>query len=239
MIDNRVCPYCGQILTRVENADNCRSVEHLIPHVALTRKRTNEEGDFYACRQCNCRKSHIDYVLGMIVKAQSPHDELAANTLRAAVLKEDGRARRFIDMVRTARKGSDGIEMEMPIKGSELVEYLNYMGKGEFFKRHKIPYDPNRHVMEIQLINKQVLGPLEKTHFDRHGSNPFRELALNSRSEVINEGECVIFSKSNEFLFIFHHYTAVIVRVMRKTEENTAKAVQSEQYVLEHFTYAP
>lgn len=174
----------------------------------------------------------------MIAKAQSPHDELAANTLIAAVIKEDGRAKRFIDMVRTAREGADGIEMEMPIKGAELVEYLNYLGKGVFFKRHKVPYDPNRLVMEVQLINKQVLGLLEKAYFDRHGSNPFRDLAINARSEVINEGECVIWSKNNEFLFIFHHYTAVIVRVLKRTKKNAAKAVQSEQYLLEHFAYA-
>ena len=68
MIRNSVCPYCRKPMVKAENKENSRSVEHLIPNAALTRKRMNDEGDFYACRKCNSRKSHIDYVLGTIAK---------------------------------------------------------------------------------------------------------------------------------------------------------------------------
>ena len=162
MIENNICPYCRQLLIKAENQDNSRSVEHLIPNAALTRKRKNDEGDFFACRKCNSRKSNIDYVLGIISKAQSSDDELAANTLINAVTKEDGRANRFIDMVLTAKEQIDGVHMEMPIKGHELIEYLHYLGKGQFFKARGTPYNPCNLVMEIQFVNKQVLAPLEE-----------------------------------------------------------------------------
>jgi hypothetical protein len=70
MIENNISPYCWRLLIKAENKDNSRSVEHLMPNAALTRRRKNDEGDFCACRRCNSRKSSIDYVLGVITKAQ-------------------------------------------------------------------------------------------------------------------------------------------------------------------------
>jgi hypothetical protein len=238
MIENRICPYCRQSLIKAEDAGNCRSVEHLIPNAALTRRRKNNQGDFYACRKCNSRKSNIDYILGVVTKAQSADDELAASTMIDAVTNEDGRSKRFVDMIFTAREEGDGVHMEMPIRGNELIEYLHYLGKGQFFKMRRVPYDPNQQVMEIQFVNKYVLGGLEKSYNDMHCSNPFDDLKTNPRSEVISDGECIIWLKNNQFLFVFHNYIAVIVSVLRKTKKNEANAAKSERYLLDHFTYA-
>lgn len=238
MIEKNICPYCCQPLIKAENKDNSRSVEHLIPNAALTRKRKNDEGDFYACRRCNSRKSNIDYVLGVITKAQSFDNKLALNTVIDAITKKDGRAKRFIDMILTAKEGSGGVHMEMPIKGNELIEYLHYVGKGQFFKVRRVPYNPNNYVMDIQFVNKQILAAIESSYVDQHGSNPFKDLKQNPRSEVINDGECIIWSKNNRFIFIFHDYVAAIVEVLRRSKKNVAKAAKSESQILEDFSYA-
>lgn len=237
MIKNKFCPYCKQPLKKSENKDNSRSVEHLIPNTALTNKRKKGEGDFYACRKCNTRKSNIDYVLGVIAKAQSSNSEVAANALISAVTKEDGRSKRFIDMVLTAKELDSEVHMEIPIKGEELIEYLHFLGKGQFFKVTGAIYDPKKYVMVVKFVNKQVLSSLEASYRQRHGSSPFSDLTQNSRSEVINDGECIIWSKNRSFLFIFHNYAAVIVNVLRKNRKNLAKVGGSESYLINSFSY--
>ena len=37
----------------------------MLHYAALTRRRKNNQGDFYACRKCNSRKNNIDYILGV------------------------------------------------------------------------------------------------------------------------------------------------------------------------------
>jgi hypothetical protein len=128
--------------------------------------------------------------------------------------------------------------MEMPIKARELIEYIQYLGKGQFFKLKGVPYNPYNYVMDIQFVNKQVLAPLERSYANQHNSNPFQGLKQNRRSEVISDGDCIIWSKNNRFLFIFHNYAAVIVEVLKKNRKNIAKAANSESYILEHFDYA-
>ena len=78
MIENEICAYCRTPIVRAENQPNSRSVEHMIPNAFITRKRKNGEGDFYVCRQCNSRKSHIDNLLGKTSKMQSPNTEIAS-----------------------------------------------------------------------------------------------------------------------------------------------------------------
>ena len=143
MIENKVCPYCRRSLIKAENQDNSRSVEHLIPNAVLTRRRKKDEGDFYACRKCNSKKSNIDYILGVIALGQSSDDALAADTLINAILKDNGASKRLIDMTHTAKPTNEGtVHAEMPINAKELLEYMRYLGKGQFFKvKHKL-YNP-------------------------------------------------------------------------------------------------
>jgi len=148
MITNKICPYCQCLLIKAENKPNSRSVEHLIPNAVLTRKRKNNEGDFYACRRCNTRKSNIDYVLGVVTTSQSIDNDLAANTLINAVTKDEKRSKRFIDMVLNAQEGSDVVTMEVPIRAEELIEYIHFLGKGQYFKSNTSVFNPERYVMD-------------------------------------------------------------------------------------------
>ena len=238
MIENKICPYCRRSIIKAENQDNSRSVEHLIPNAVLTRKRNKDEGDFYACRKCNSKKSGIDYILGVIAKAQSINNTLAADTLINAILKDNGATKRFIDMTHTARPTSEGtVHAEIPINAKELIEYIRYLGKGQFFKvKHKL-YNPREQVMFVEFVNKQALSWLEGSYTKRHQTNPFQDLQRNSYTEVIHNGECLIWAKNSRFLFIFHNYTAVMVEVLRKNKKNIAKVKKSEAELCKYFNY--
>ncbi len=238
MIENKVCPYCRRSLIKAENQDNSRSVEHLIPNAVLTRRRKKDEGDFYACRKCNSKKSNIDHILGVIALGQSSDDALAADTLIKSIEKDNGATKRFIDMARTARPTNEGtVHAEIPINAQELIDYMHDLGKGQFFKvKHRL-YNPREQVMLVKFVNKQALSWLEGSYTKRHQTNPFQDLQQNSYTEVINNGECLIWAKNNNFLFVFHNHTAVIVKVLRKNKKNIARVKKGESYLYEHFNY--
>ncbi len=222
-------------MIKAENYDLSRSVEHLIPNAVLTRKRKNDEGDFYACRKCNSRKSNMDYILGVLSKCQVDNDEFAAETLINAVKKSNGTSNRFIDMARTARKGINKVYMKLPIKGNELVEYISFLGKGQHFKKHKTPYNPDKLVMKMLFANKQTTRSLMAAYQDKHDSNPFRDLEQNKYSEVINGGECIIYSKNNSHMFVFHDSTAITVGILKRNRKNHAEATKRTNEILQDF----
>jgi hypothetical protein len=133
MLNNETCPYCRARMNKKENDPLCKSVEHMIPNVALTRKRDKGEGDFYACRRCNISKSNIDYVLGIIAKGQSNDSELAITSIQKA-LDDPKRNKRFIDMLSTAESHGQDILMKMPFDSVELSNYMDFLAKGQYFK---------------------------------------------------------------------------------------------------------
>jgi hypothetical protein len=222
-------------MIKAENKDNSRSVEHLIPNAVLTKKRKNDEGDFYACRKCNSRKSNIDYILGIITKCQVDDDELAASTLIKAVTKEDGASKRFINMARNVVEGSNEVYMDIPIKGEELVEYIHFIGKGQYFKKHRKAYNPDRFVMKILFANKQVTRSLQESYIESHKSNPFRDLEKNKFSEVIYDGECIIYSKNKGYMFVFHDYTTITVKILNKNRKNMMLTKKKTNEIISYF----
>lgn len=149
MIFNTLCPYCSITLIKAENLDNSRSVEHLIPNTALRLKRKNDQGDFYACRKCNSRKSHIDYLLAIISKSQSSDSDLAIETLARAISQDGKSSNRFIEMISYAEEGPFEATMKIPILGRELLEYIEFLGKGQYFKKNKCLYNNKKMVMLV------------------------------------------------------------------------------------------
>jgi hypothetical protein len=156
---NAVRPYCSTALVEAENRPESRSIEHLIPNTALSRPRTKRDGDFFACRKCNGRKSHIDYVLSIIANAQSADSDLAANTLISAITSDDGRAQRFNQMAAEAKDTSDGgAMMNIPVFAQELLEYISFLGRGQYFRKRSRPFDQGSQVMIVDFINKPVMA---------------------------------------------------------------------------------
>ncbi len=222
-------------MIKAENHDTSKSVEHLIPNAVFSRKRKNNEGDFYACRKCNSRKSNIDYILGVLTKCQGDNSEFAAKSLIKAVTKEDGASKRFIRMVQTAKKHQNEVQMDIPIKGDELIEYIYFLGKGQFFKKYGVVYNPKHFVMKIAYVNKHVTKSFKEIYITNHNSNPFRDLENNKYSEVINNGECIIYSKNREYMFVFHDYTTIIVVILKKNKKNTLIAQSKVNELLKDF----
>lgn len=235
MLKNKVCPYCRVILSDKSNTPNKSSVEHLIPNKLLTQKRTRNDGDFFACRKCNCRKSNIDYVLSVVAQIQSSNTDLAVSALVDALEKNDGRVNAFIQMLRSAEQHDGGLKMSIPINGPDLLEYIHFLGKGQFFRLHRIPFDPKQYVLDFQFINKPVMASVENSYCRNNESNPFVDVAMNPRSEVIGNGECIIWRKNDRYLFFFHNYIAIVIEVLKRNKKNIARVAKRERQLLDDF----
>ena len=238
MIYNTLCPYCGVLMLKAENLPNARSVEHMIPNTVLRHPRNNGDGDFYACRRCNTRKSHMDYVLGVIAKSQADDDEFAAQVLIDAVLKPDNRADRFVEMVRSVRETATGAEMPLPFSGDELLAYMEFLAKGQYFRKTRQMLIPAKQVMLFRFVNKEILLYVKSDYETRHQSNPFRDLERNAGSEVLAGGDCIIYSKNKNYLFVFHDYIGITIRVRPRNRKNTERERQSRERILADFALA-
>ena len=234
---NPICPYCWVTLSDEVNQPNTRSVEHLIPNAVLTRPRTKRDGDFFACRRCNSRKGHIDYVLGIVAKAQSDNTDLAASALIAAVNSNDGRSERFIQMAAQARSTPNGVEAIVPIFGHELLEYISFLGRGQYFRKRGKPFDQDAQVMIVDYVNKLALSALSENYVHQHGTNPFSDLMQNRYSESFSDGDCIIYSKNDRYLFLFHSYTAIIIEFKRRNAKNVERSRTSAEELLAHFPW--
>ena len=236
MINNDICAYCRTTIIKAENCANSRSVEHLIPNAALTRKRKNNEGDFYVCRDCNARKSNIDNILGKVTKMQSPNSSMATDTLIGEIAKEE---RRFVEMLQRVSQHKDWVEFTIPIDGDELVEYMTFLGKGQYLKTTGSIFNEATHVMTLEYISKDIFVELEASYRQKHKSNPFRDLEQNLYSEVVNGGQCIIWCKNDRYLFIFHDNTAVIIEILERNHINMEKSKKSIDYILTNFRRLP
>jgi hypothetical protein len=235
---NVLCPYCQTLLTESENDPSGRSVEHLIPNTVLTVPRTKRDGDFFACRRCNSRKSHIDYVLGIVAKSQSGDPRAAAEALLSAVKSNDGRAERFIQMAAEAVPTPDGGAVAIvPIDGSELLDYISYLGRGQYFRKRGRLFDQNTQVMIVDYANKQMLSALEAEYGHVHGANPFEDIQKNKYAQIYSAGDCIIFSKNDSYLFLFHSYTAITIKIKPRTAKNIERSRKSAEEILRHFPF--
>jgi hypothetical protein len=239
MLTNVLCPYCSVQLIKAENQPNSRSVEHLVPNTVLRTKRKNDEGDFFACRRCNSRKSHIDYVLGVVVKSQSRDPEFAAAALTRAIDKEGGSSERFVQMIAQAKPGIDEVLMDIPISGNELLEYVHFLGKGQYFRKRRRIFDASSQVMLVLFASKQVHASIESSYELEHGTNPFRDLELNAGAEVLSQGDCIIWSKNDSYLFVFHDYTSIGIRIKRRNRKNTEREQLRDAEILDDFSSSP
>jgi hypothetical protein len=222
-------------MIQAENLDHSRSVEHFIPNTLLSVPRSPRDGDFFACRKCNSKKSKIDYVLAVVARVQSPNDEVATNTLLKAVTSSKKASKKFIDMVRGARHNPDGVYMDIPIDGRDLVDYLTYLAKGQYFRKTGHIFDEQKMVAQIEFVNKPVLSALKANYKGQHWSDPILDLIKNPNSESFGKDECVIWTRESDYLFILHHYTAIMIRIRPRSRRNRARARELEWQLLRDF----
>jgi hypothetical protein len=237
VLRNALCPYCSTALVEAENQPNSRSVEHLIPNTVLSKPRTKRDGDFLACRRCNSRKGHIDYVLGVVAKAQAEDSDLAAQTLIAAATSEDGRAQRFIQMAAEAIETPQGVIANIPIFAQELLEYISFLGRGQYFRKRGTPFDEQRQVMLVDFVNKPVMATFEANYRLQHGTSPFSDLMQNQYAESFSDGDCIIYSKNDRFMFLFHGYTAITIEIKRRNTKNVERSRAKAERLCRYFPW--
>lgn len=134
MIKNKNCVYCGGEVRKSKNADSGRPVEHLIPQIAVSKKRTNAQGDFHVCRKCNTEKSKIDELFGLLSRINTPGSggKEALSKLRNMVGKKN---KTLLSMMDSATKHPDGMEIKLPFNGEDIYKYGVFLTKGEHFKK--------------------------------------------------------------------------------------------------------
>ncbi len=235
MIANSICPYCSIELIKAENMPNSRSVEHLVPNTLLTRKRKNDEGDFYACRQCNSNKGNLDELFGFIAKSQSSDNELASKALIRAFTKRDHVPNRLWKMYDSARKEGNEVHAKMPITGQELLDYATYFGKGLYFLKYQRVFNDSKDALYIEFANKQVHSAFSSSYEKKLNSNPIRDLEKNQYSKVVASGECVIWSKNRKNLVVFHDFISFSIEFKNRNQKTLRKKFELDLDIIEGF----
>jgi len=125
--------------------------------------------------------------------------------------------------------------MQIPISGEELLEYMTFLGKGQYFIRNGVPFFAGTRVLLLNWYNKHVTASFETMYFEQFGSNNFRDLEKNKYTTVIAPGEAMVYAKNNSFLFMFHDYIAISAKVVSRNPKNLKKAAELRQFVIESF----
>ena len=195
------------------------TVEHLIPHIALSRKRGNGEGDFKACKTCNNKKSTLDYIIGIIAKSSSSEELVAIAALNKA-LSDDKKNKRYLNMLQLCERKGEIIEFTLPIEINELYEYASYLAKGQYYKEHGNFLCLKRNIIFCDLLPNQFVKNLNLSYKQANDSLPFDDLVKNPHSEVILDGECIIYSKNNKYMFVFQKGLILVIKILEKNNQN-------------------
>lgn len=78
-------------------------------------------------------------------------------------------------------------------------------------------------MVTFEVVGNLVFSEFLNSYKANHGTNPFEDLKINPYTEVIADGECLIWSKNNRNLFIFHSGFALITKLMNNTKRNVAR----------------
>ncbi|MBM4955204.1 hypothetical protein HYO25_21860 [Vibrio parahaemolyticus] len=224
MIYNEICAYCNKpmVLKGTDVGVPLKAtVEHLIPHIALSRKRGNGEGDFRACKTCNNDKSTLDYVIGIIAKANNADDQVVIDALYKA-LGDGKKYKRYASMIASANCKDGVVELSLPINSDELYKYVTYLAKGQYYKENNEYLCLKDKVIFCDLLPNQFVNYLNSSYLTENGSLPFDDLVKNPNSEVILDGECIIWSKNDSYMFVFQKGLILIVEVLEKNNQNIA-----------------
>lgn len=235
MIKNTICVYCRVKLNDIKNDEYCKSVEHFIPNSLMPNNRTNANGDFYVCRKCNSDKSMMDNLFGKISKFQSYDASLASKS----IIKEfdkNKRNKKLTKIFENSTIGKYGIYTKMPFNGLELYLYMEYLGKGQFFKKTGKIYSKSKYIMIFTYINKESNIIFTEKYKKIHTSDNFKDLKENLYTEVVYNGECLIYAKEYyKYMFVFHKHTVVLVEVKKRNNRTSRMALKNKENVIKMF----
>ena len=127
--------------------------------------------------------------------------------------------------------------MNIPIFAQELLDYISYLGRGQYFRKRGTPFDDSRQVMVVNYVNKPVMAAFEAKYRLQYSTSPFADLMQNQYAESFSDGECIIYSKNDQYMFLFHGYTAITIRIKRRNAKNVERSRVSAEHLCRYFPW--
>lgn len=222
MIRNSNCAYCGILMNKDENHDNCLSVEHMIPNAASKIKRKNADGDFNVCRKCNISKSRMDEIMGITTRLA-----LKGETEGKDLEKFKDRIKRndklFMRAAKSLSFSSDGYGLSLPVTVSQAINYFEFFAKGQYLIKNGEIFNPSEKIIILDIYGNQILNGIEKKYIKLNNANPFEDLMLNQNDGVYNlDGESFIISSdtASDMIMIFNRTLLVKIKIVPFTRSN-------------------
>lgn len=227
MRESACCVYCGTQMNRIENHPQCRTVEHMIPQVSVSFRRTNGEGDFHVCRKCNSDKSRTDEVLGIMCRMAGEHQEGSFDALsrfKKAIARNDSK---FLEAYRSARKDDGGASISIPLTGSECYRYGTWLGKGVYFiKKGKLL--PDNMLVWIDVIGHAAVNYIKDQYRNKNGSEAFDDLSMNGMIPNINgESFLIVGDDAREMFICLNRVFMFHIKLLDKTYSNQKKCAKA------------
>ena len=229
-MSNNHCVYCGQrMLFGVENSPLSKSHEHLIPNVAVSQKRNNSESDFFACRECNSKKSKLDEIFGKSSKLMSKHTDIQINTIEKELTK--GTKSSFYKSINNFK--TNGL-FKLPFNYDDLECYANFLAKGLFFIQHNKILNLKKNVIITRFLSKTEMLSLE-AFYNTERKSMFDDLSKNKNIININNQCYAIIGSKQEYILILNEYMTFIIKVATKNMSNVGKSIRARTELKSRF----
>lgn len=227
MRESTHCVYCGILMNRIVNHPHSRTVEHMIPQVSVSFKRTNGEGDFHVCKKCNADKSRIDEVLGVICRMVSEHPVGsidAVHSFHKALGRKDSK---FIQAIRSIKPLEVGASITLPLTAREYHRYGSWLGKGVHYITTGKLLHPEQPIL-VDIVSQKELNQIKYEYKQKNGSEAFEDLALNVKIPNVNKESFLIYDdKIREMFVCFNKVMMFHIRILDKTYVNQKKCVKA------------
>lgn len=201
MRESTHCVYCGVLMNRVVNDPHSRTVEHMIPQVSVSIRRTNGEGDFHVCKQCNSEKSRADEIIGIICRMVGEHSEGSFDAIKGFHKALARRDSKFIRAFESVSRDNRGASISLPLTAKEFYRYGIWLGKGVYFIQQG-ELLPDNFIIWVELIGHEEVNYIKDQYKRQHGSEAFDDLSKNSSIQNINKESFLIAREGAKEMFI-------------------------------------
>lgn len=217
-------------MNRIVNDPFSRTVEHMIPQVSVSFRRTNGEGDFHVCKKCNSEKSRIDEVLGIICRmvGENPEGSFEAiNKFHKALARRDSK---FIKAYKTLKHSESGTSIFLPLTAKEIHRYGTWLGKGVFFIQNGELLSEDLLIL-VEIISHEEVNYIKDQYKLQHGSEAFDDLSKNSCIPNVNRESFLIVGKDSRVMLVcFNRVMMFHIKILNRTfinEKKCRKALRS------------
>lgn len=229
MRESTHCVYCGILMNRITNHPHCRTVEHMIPQVSVSFKRTNGEGDFHVCKKCNGDKSRTDEVLGVICRMVSEHPVGSIDAVHRFHKALGRKDTKFIQAIRSVKPLDEGASITLPLTARELHRYGTWLGKGVHYISTGELLHSEQPVL-VDIVGQEELNLIKNEYKQQRGSEAFDDLSSNVNVPNINKESFLIYDEKKREMFVcFNRVMMFHIMILNKSfvnQKKSAKAIQ-------------